>query len=333
MRNYLLKSIPILGILGLLFFGGGCKNTKSKPDLLECKRIVDSFKNPIDTQATKGEWLSAPQIQEILNKKDLKLNINTPLSVFARKITAVSSEPLKKREVFSCASLFNKIYKKGVNSEINNIELRIKWTHLNQFLDLASIQTSDNIFVALYYVINDTNPNNKYFSYIITKARKVNEGGKDTIKPISTNDQGTFLMLNYSPLGNYFQQVTPDRFKYYHELYKDGNLQYNNLDLLGGPYTQQLRDLASMHPRISYHTGRNFYKFFSDNIFTNVNDVYVVFTNGAFHKEGVSIFASSPMLFFEEGTVQHLNDGDHYSPQKFRMKALDVGSLCPPECN
>ncbi|MBO6516799.1 MAG: hypothetical protein JJ975_09635 [Bacteroidia bacterium] len=84
------------------------------------------------------------------------------------------------------------------------------------------------------------------------------------------------------------------------------------------------------HPQACYFEGKNFKKMLDDNTMGN-NDVIEVL-NGAIYKANAhGLNVHSPILVCNKAGVRQLSDEGPAG--SFENKALDVGRLCPPECN
>lgn len=236
--------------------------------------------------------------------------------------------PVPKKLKSSMEAHFNQSYKNGVNPNIGSPKLDVKWDLISQYVDFPSLVNQTSIGVALFYVL-DTSID--YFSYVITKAEKVFSAGKWRINPIPLKDG--YLM--FTPEA--YKIIAHSDLNIYKNHYKDTVKvrQWPNGNFL------PVKSLTN-HPEVSFFEGGKFFSFIENNInlagittdydFTVYNGAINFINITDIDDNSYSCDLQTPLIVIENRNIPGIDDSfDVNFP--YRNKALDVGRLCPPECD
>ncbi len=247
------------------------------------------------------------------------------------------NEPVPPSYVEPLASIFSSYYGTTVNPNISNIDFNINWISLSNAIQLDNYKMSSDTFIAFYYLLNIENPSDKYFTYVISKAVHKNVNGRDTIESISTDVNGRYFMLSKTTASNY-ELINAAKFKSFVEAYI-GQVKF--LSKTTG-LTYPVKNY--IHPLISYHEASSFYQFYNENkdsasnpnmlmlkVKNIINDPDFNIIN---RNDGSSLndFCQAPLSYFYEGSKLFLSDKPN-GGKKYLFRGMNVGRMCPPECN
>ncbi|MBO6516800.1 MAG: hypothetical protein JJ975_09640 [Bacteroidia bacterium] len=228
---------------------------------------------------------------------------------------------------------FEKAY--SINSQWADSTLKIPLKTLHEMGDNLFTRFGDATSqgVAFHYVLRDEG-GKKYFSYVVSAAT------------LLTKDPPVFPTIK----GNN---------KSYFWLKENGGIEpitHKEMDVLKAAYLQQIKVKDTYpkdsvihikdfeHPTFSFFSGKSLKAFFTQNISgRNIQHLDLHIFNGAVHNEDVVLSSGHkdtldvqvPILVFadnQKGTI-YMDGGAFSDTQPYRNRALDVGRLCPPECN
>lgn len=222
---------------------------------------------------------------------------------------------------------FNKAYKDGINTSIDNLKLDVKWTSVAPYLDFASLSDKTDIGVGLFYVLDDELD---YFAYVITLAQRVYLGNNMwDIRAVPYNESGYFMTTNTA---TGYKIIPHAQLNNYLDNYK------NNVSVRvfsnGNPI--QVSAITATHPKVCFFPGKNFYHFITQNIPDLGSNIYdLTIHNGAMYYpniyNGDAVELQSPIIIIEKNDAQQIGqDFDFNYP--YKNLGLDVGRLCPPDC-
>ncbi len=207
--------------------------------------------------------------------------------------------------------------------------LKIQWDSVKKYINLGILHRTENEGIAIYYTVRDEN-DERYFSYALGYAQIVEPNDTIECSPLSTAG-GKYLSLKK---GGGFdiidaQQLSLDTARYHDSVYV--------LDRHPVLYTYLAKELK--HPRYCFINNKALRKVEAHNGNIVGDTIYLSFYHGAYTKtidyptsSPVDIEVQTPILVIEDHNGFHyLDEIDHF--YKFKFKALNIGRLCPPDCN
>jgi len=323
MRNYYLSLITLAATL--LIICNPCKG-QIREKTTDGFKITD--KPQIDTQKLKKILLKTGSFEDLRNKIfPQEITVDQYINHLSKK-----SGPINFSDVHTYDTLFEWCYKEGLNPGINQIEYRVKWNILKNYIGYDAIKTSSNAGIGLYYVV-DTSYNQQALTYVLAKAVIIDD--LDTIIPVSLG--GKYLILtNSSP---YYREINSVQFNDY--------LNYYRLLQLRHLKNGNLYNISNLnHTQICFHPGDSLYRFFEDNKGFVQNqtydDLYLTVRTGSTGPEAFvdgnkvthNLLVQTPLLIFQENGTVFLDNFSYEGRNQgaFSKKALDIGRLCPPRC-
>lgn len=255
--------------------------------------------------------------------------------------------PLTQSSVQDMVNNFNLSYKFGfmnngvselINKDIFNFNLKIKVETIKAFLSIDNIYNLDH-GAAFYYIIYIDSQNREFFTYAVTPAKYDSTTKKVTPK---VNSQGEFEYLVFTPdnivTGHKINQT---EFQTYRNAYIN-KVEIREFTINDTVKTTDITSLTNEeHPTNCYYSDQQIYFFEKDNssIPINQNNFYLNLFNGAIYKEYkfngkiYNFKVQTPILIFEYDS-SIISSDRVFDPQKpYYYKALDVGRLCPPQCD
>lgn len=272
-----------------------------------------------------------------LFKTKIILTLSTLTNTEASCVIKSYSFPLITQFVTTLNSIFQQHYEYR-NTNIKNYNLKIKYADIfnANYINLEYIKDKNDTGIALYYAIDTTVNGQKYYTYLITMAKSTHSENKDSIEPMATEN---LKMITYDfnlNTGGFYKITTSTNFtSKHHKLYKD-SVKFHMLTQ-SSTTTNHGYDELSL---ICYHSGKKTYEFITDNysIDSLPQNLYVTINNGALSDCELKRRYQTPILILglpsaSGNGLELLIDDTTYNGKPFRNKALDVGRLCPPECN
>lgn len=232
--------------------------------------------------------------------------------------------------------LFNPFYGSTVNPGIEIVDFSLSWNQLSNLLKINQYKdsSSNNYRLAFYYLINNKDTNNKYYTYVISIAKTDTEEG-DTLEPISTAADNTYLMLSKNAVG--YELINAADFQKYASEYYLTTKYYSLQTGMNLPVREYYHPLISHHSINSFHT---FYMHNRDSVMTgeelklkiiniveNPDNDIVNRTSGNSYDD----FCQVPLCFFHVQNRVFLSNADVVN--KYTYRGFNVGRLCPPQCN
>ncbi len=210
---------------------------------------------------------------------------------------------------------FNVYYNYPLNSNPDSFEIEIS---IEDFL--ASVPsaylTEANKGLAFHYILLD-NGGNLYFAYAMS-LWKYDTLGLVIIETLSNGKYkglGTIGTIDIETLS---------------ELNNLKDLYYDNVWNKTEGINPKKINTFPKHPRYYYHEGTEITALLDDNVMA-LNDKIRI-SNGAIYRADIhNLNVQTPIITCIKNGVEQLNDQTY--PAIFKMKGLDVGRLCPPDCN
>lgn len=316
MRNYYVILILIFCI------SAGC-DPKNTSRIVSQQAPIDSMR--IDTPSITNNLIQRSHDSLISKQIDFS---NLPYGLLHR---------INKDNPIHCSLIppLNSAFKKAygtTNPNIKQYNLSVLWDKFSQFIQLDSIEKSQDTGMAFFYLVNTEVDNDKYFTYAISKARKNFE--KQEIEVVNTEDTFTIVMLTKST--PYYKKIGYAEFKKYQKAYIDNTVVFNEND--GNTYNVK----SLRHPTASFHEGIKIKQFYAENEFyiDNPDQLRLSFIHSVKSVPNVlnltdgtslTINAQTVISQFTEGVKKFCGVFTPETP--YKLHALDVGTLCPPECD
>lgn len=313
MKQNSLKTIPkIFVVIMLCFVFSNCKNKNHKREVASSKDSIE-YNGVEKSENMKNDYRG----NEKANKR--------------QKIRILPSLRNKMRSNFSSN------YGINIGFNIDTVPLSIRLESIKNVTGFIKTDTTVDTLIAKYYVlVTPTNPSeNKYFSYVIAAAQKTTSpiSGNDTISPIPHPSGGFLLVTKNNSNG---KLITSAEFRTILNDYND------SVRFVNGGQNRNVKDY--FHPYVSYHPIQEFLKFYQDNtpLFQNENNIEVLLENGSINfnipiiskLDGTIVYhkCQSPIFIFKEGNSILLDNIDR-GLSNYIMKGMNVGRLCPPQCD
>jgi hypothetical protein len=312
MKVNIIKSLPkILAITFFCFLFSNCKNEKFEKE-------INSYKDSLNDCRNKNYQDSLTNYKEYyINKMD---------------------EPIPPPTRGDMRPIFRNNYGLNTSLNIDTVPLSISLDSVKSATGFINSDTTQDTLIAKYFVLvtPPTPGENKYFSYVIAAAQKTTSPvtGNDTISPIS-HPSGGFLLVTKN--NNHGKLITSAEFRTMLNDYT------NNVRFVQGGQTRNVKDY--FHPYVSYHPTQEFLKFYNHNnlLFQNENAVDIIIENGAVKftlpiksrldsTVFINLKCQSPIFIFKEGNTLYL-DNINRGLNNYIMKGMNVGRLCPPQCD
>lgn len=226
--------------------------------------------------------------------------------------------------------LKNNFYKTYLpHNSIADLNLRIPLSNIFDStlgIDTALMRTSGGDGVILHYAVEQAAPG-PHYSYIISYG-KLTTSGLNPIPVKVTGGENFYLHLKHTTT----ELVNQTEFDALTNYYK------NNVKLSDycAYNVAKFVNQVNYHPLKCYYDSTNLIRFMKDN--APLAGRYLHVFNAAVYQDLVKIggqgtHVQTPILAFGDNTLPTVSSGafDHNKPYKDR--ALDVGRLCPPNCN
>lgn len=203
--------------------------------------------------------------------------------------------------------------------------LKIKYSVIGDYIDFATPSEELDEGYILHYIVEKLD-SHYYFSYAITAGR-IDNGQVSAVPMVGINYGYSIARADYDscyikPLGEAeFNNLT----KSYCNVISYDDYPYGYYDIVSDGYL----------PRSCFYSEADLSSFFAQNDAVPENNRYLYFKHGATAidiQEDI-VYGQTPILMW--GTKQNPSTIDDVSipGSPFKNKALDIGHLCPPNCN
>lgn len=232
---------------------------------------------------------------------------------------------------------FGLSYKFFCNNDISTPDLKVKWNDIDAFINVKEYENNKDTGYGLFYILDYDAANNLYLTYAISPAY-FNDNA-DSVFAIKGSDSVlNFLVIEAAGTT---RVIDSSEFIELRDLYND------SLDVCG-LISRSIIPIKSIEkaPKSCYYSGKEVHYFFDDNnYFRSANQIkdslYVRIYNGGINREMppdpdvpffTDLLLQTPILMFEYGNNPNIT---YETSRKYGYygKALEVGRLCPPECD